>query len=269
MQATPDQKTSRFRLAVLAIALFALGAGSVGWYRAARIRSEDAVSADLAHAGIDPAKRAAIEELVRTYILEHPEILPEAMDKLQAREASDRLKPVRAALETPFPGAILGNPAGAVTLVEFSDFSCTYCRSSVTDINALVASNPDLKVVLRELPIIAPASEPAAKMALAAAAQGKYAAYHAAMFAGARPDNVSITAAATKAGVDLDTARTFVTRADVQQEIEHNLAYARQLGISGTPAFAIGGQVIAGAVGKDKLQAAVDAARKRQTPISI
>ena len=123
-------------------------------------------------------------------------------------------------------------------------------------------ANPDLKVVLRELPIIAPASDPAARMALAAAAQGKFAAYHAAMFAGARPDDSSIAAAARQAGLDLPAAQAFAKRADVQTEIEHNLAYARELGISGTPAFAIGGQIIPGAVGKDKLQEAVDAARK-------
>jgi len=244
-------------------AIAAIAAGSLGWYRATREGAgNDAVSAQLAHAGIDPAKRAAIEGLVRAYILDHPEILPEAMDRLQVRETGERLKPVRAALETPFPGAVLGNPAGKVTLVEFTDFACTYCRGSVADINALIAANPDLKVVLRELPIIAPESEPAAKMALAAAAQGKYAAYHAAMFAGARPDAASIAAAATRAGLDLDAARTFARRPDVQQEIEHNLAFAHQLGISGTPAFAIGGQIIPGAVGKDKLQEAVDAARK-------
>jgi protein-disulfide isomerase len=263
MDTTPSPKPSRVHLIIVAVVLFAIGAGSVGWYRSAhRAHPDDTVAADLMHAGIDPAKRAAFEELVHAYILEHPEILPEAMDKLQAREASDRLKPVRVALETPFPGAVLGNPAGTVTLVEFSDFSCTYCRGSVADVNALVAANPDLKVVLRELPIIAPASEPAAKMALAAAAQGKYAAYHAAMFAGPRPDDTSIAAAATRAGVNLDTARTFAARPEVQQEIDHNLAYARQLGISGTPAFTVGGQVISGAVGKDKLQEAVDAARK-------
>ena len=248
MQEISPKSPSRLGLAMMAIALFALGAGSMALLR---MRGD-----------IDPGNRAAIEDVVHAYILEHPEILPEAMDKLQAREAADRLKPLRSALETPFPGAILGNPAGKVTLVEFSDFSCTYCRGSVADINALVAANPDLKVVLRELPIIAPASEPAAKMALAAAAQGKYGAYHAAMFAGARPDDASIAAAATKAGLNLDAARVYAARPDVQQEIEHNLAYARQLGVSGTPAFTIGDQVISGAVGKDKLQAAVDAARK-------
>jgi protein-disulfide isomerase len=250
----------RFRLIVLGLALAGVTAGSLAWYRATR--PTDAVSGELARAGIDPGQRAAIEGLVRAYILDHPEILPEAMDRLQARESADRLKPVRAALETPFPGAVLGNPAGKVTLVEFTDFSCTYCRGSVADIQALIAANPDLKVVLRELPIIGPQSEPAARMALAAAAQGKYGAYHDAMFAGPRPDDASITAAASAAGVNLDSARAFAKRPEVQKELENNLAYAHQLNINGTPAFAIGGQLIPGAVGRDKLQEAVDAARK-------
>jgi protein-disulfide isomerase len=251
------------RLVALIVVIAGFAGLSLGWYRASHDRhGDDAVSAELARAGIDPAKRAAFEDLVHAYILDHPEVLPEAMDRLQARQNADRLKPLRAALETPFPGAVLGNPAGRITLVEFTDFACTYCRGSVADIAALIAANPDLKVVLRELPIIAPASDPAARMALAAAAQGKFAAYHTAMFAGPRPDNASIAAAATKAGLDLTTAQAFAKRADVQQEIEHNLAYARQLGISGTPAFTIGGQIIAGAVGKDKLQEAVDQARK-------
>ncbi|MEI5604445.1 DsbA family protein, partial [Streptomyces brasiliscabiei] len=84
----------------------------------------------------------------------------------------------------------------------------------------------------------------------------------AAMFAGPRPDAASIAAAAQKAGLDLPAARAFAARQDVGAELEHNLAFARQLGINGTPAFAIGGQIIPGAVGRDKLQDAVDAARK-------
>lgn len=251
------------RRVALCLAIGLIAGGAFGWYRASHLsHGNDAVAAELARVGIDPGKRAAFESLVRAYILDHPEILPEAMDRLQARESAERLKPLRATVETPFPGAVLGNPAGKVTLVEFTDFACSYCRGSVGDINALIAANPDLKVVLRELPIIAPESEPAARMALAAAAQGKFSAYHAAMFAGPRPDTASITAAATSAGLDLGAAQAFVKRADVQQEIEHNLAFARQLGISGTPAFAIGGQIFSGAQGRDALQQAIDAARK-------
>lgn len=255
----------RFRLSVLFGGLALIAAASLGWYRGTH-RSDDAGSAELgaqlSSAGIDAPKRAAIEGLVRAYILDHPEILPEAMDRLQARENADRLKPLRAALETPFPGAVLGNPAGTLTLVEFTDFACTYCRASEADVTALIAANPDLKVVLRELPIIAPESDPAARMGLAAAAQGRFAAFHTAMFSGPRPDAHSIAAAAARAGLNLDAAQAFTKRSEVQQEIDHNLGFARQLGISGTPAFAIGGQIIPGAVGRAKLQEAVDAARK-------
>ena len=206
--------------------------------------------------------RAAIENVVHDYILDHPEILPEAMDRLQARENQARIAPMRGALETPFPGAVLGNPRGTVTLVEFTDFACTYCRKSVADVAALVRANPDLRVVVRELPIIAPESEPAARMGLAAAAQGRYAAFHEAMFAGARPSAASIAAAAKVAGLDLARAQAFATRGEVQQELERNLGFARQLGISGTPAWLIGKDMIAGAVGQARLQQAIDAARK-------
>lgn len=253
----------------LALALGAAGAAG-GWWamRGSTSEEQQAAAADarlegqLAEVGIDARKRGAIEALVRSYILEHPEILPEAMDKLQARETEARLAPLRGAIETPFPGAVLGNPAGKVTLVEFTDFACTYCRSSVADVEALVRSNPDLRVVIRELPIIAPESEPAARMGLAAAAQGKYAAFHKAMFSGDRPSNSSIAAAASVAGVDGTAAAAFARQPGVHQELERNLGFARQLGINGTPAWSVGGKLLSGAVGRQALQAAVDAARK-------
>lgn len=255
----------------LALALVVGAAGAAGGWWAMHGRAskeQQAAAADakldgqLAEAGIDSAKRGAIEAVVRNYILEHPEILPEAMDKLQARETEARLAPLRGAIETPFPGAVLGNPSGKVTLVEFTDFSCTYCRSSVADVEALVKDNPDLRVVVRQLPIIGPESEPAARMGLAAAAQGKYAAFHKAMFAGERPSSTSIAAAAHVAGVDDAAAATFSQQPGVHQELERNIGFARQLGINGTPAWSVGGKLMSGAVGREALQAAVDAARK-------
>lgn len=251
---------------IVAVALGIAGAG-FGWWmesrRAAAAAPADAeLATQLSGAGIDGKERTAIESLVRAYILDHPEILPEAMDKLQAREAQARVAPLLGPLETAFPGAVLGNPAGKVTLVEFTDFACTYCKGSVADVEALIAANPDLKVVIRELPIIAPESEPAARMALAAAAQGKYPAFHKAMFAGPRASAASIAAAATAAGVDLATAQKFGAMPSVQQELERNIGLARQLGVNGTPAWIVGGALIPGAVGRERLQQAVDAARK-------
>lgn len=265
----------RFRPFLL-LALVIAGFGAAGGWWAMHNRSaaaqtvtaakdgklEAQLSAQLSDAGIDARQRSAIEALVRATILDHPEVLPEAMDKLQAHEAQARLSPLRGAIETPFPGAVLGNPAGKVTLVEFTDFACTYCRSSVADVEALVAANPDLRVVVRQLPIIAPESEPAARMGLAAAAQGKYAAFHKAMFTGERPSTASIAAAARVARLDSAAADAFARDPGVHQELERNLAFARQLGINGTPAWSVGGQLIAGAVGRDQLQQAVNDARK-------
>ena len=94
------------------------------------------------------------DRATRAFLLANPEVLPEAMQVLQQREQMARIGPMRGALETPFPGAVLGNPAGSVTLVEFNDYACTYCRQSVADVAALVAANPDLKVVMREYPIL-------------------------------------------------------------------------------------------------------------------
>src|SRR5690606_11703262 len=90
----------------------------------------------------------------RAYLLEHPEVLPEAMDVLQQRDMVARIEPIRDELELPFPGAVLGNPQGTVTLVEFSDYACSFCRQSLPDVEALIAANPNLRVVMREYPIL-------------------------------------------------------------------------------------------------------------------
>lgn len=258
------------RFGVLAAAaLLCAGAGAAGgWYYASHhgggTPGDEAAELDrtLAGAGIDGRERAAIEGLVRAYILDHPEVLPEAMERLQQREAQGRIAPLRSALETPFPGAVLGNPAGKVTLVEFTDFACGYCRQSVAAVDALIGRNPDLRVVVRELPIIAPESEPAARMALAAAAQGRYPAYHKAMFSGARPSPQAIADAAAAAGLDRGTANTFAASDNAGAELKRNLDLARQLGINGTPAWIIGDRLITGAVPPDDLQAAIDEARR-------
>ncbi len=205
--------------------------------------------------------KAAVERIVRSYILEHPEILPEAMENLQRNQGRDQLAQVREPVRRPFPGAVLGNPDGAVTLVEFTDFACGYCRKSVPDIAALAKANPDLRIVIRELPIISPHSAAAARMALAAAEQGKYQPFHDAMFAAGQLDPATIEAAARTAGLDLDRARKVAASAPVTAEISQNMALAQKLGFQGTPSWVAGDQLIAGAVGVDKLAEAVKAAR--------
>ena len=202
------------------------------------------------------------EEAVKRTILAHPEILPQAMQALQRREAEKQLISVGDKLFEPFPGSVLGNPNGTVTLVEFTDFACTFCRTSVPDVDALIKEFPQLKVVVRQLPILSPQSAEAAKWGLAAAEQGRYAQFHHAMFAAGRPDAQTIAAAAQTAGLDLARARKFIADPLVNAELSGNLDYARSLGIDGTPSWVVGDQLMTGAVGREALAKAIREAGK-------
>ena len=208
------------------------------------------------------AGRGATEAIVRDYILDHPEVLPEAMQRLQEREVANRIAPLRAALETPYPGAVLGNPRGSVVLVEFADYACPFCRQSVGDVEALIAANEDLKVVLREDPVLSPESADAARMALAAAEQGRFARFHKAMYAKDGVSAQTIAAAAREAGVDLAKAQVAIAAGKFESELENNRRLAATIGFSGTPSWVVGNQGFAGAVGKDALDDAIARARE-------
>jgi len=198
----------------------------------------------------------------RAYLMANPEVLPDAFEVLQQREQQARIEPVRSELETPFPGAVMGNPQGTVTLVEFSDYACTYCRQSIPDVAALIAANPDLKVVVRELPILRPESVDAARMALAAAEQGKYAAFHDAMFRLGPPSAEAIDAAAKEAGLDLDRAHAAIATGAFDAHLQSNLSLAGQLGINGTPGWVVGNQTFNGAQGQQRIGDAIAEARE-------
>jgi protein-disulfide isomerase len=202
------------------------------------------------------------DDSTRAYLLANPEVLPEAMDVLHQREQLARIEPLRGELERPFPGAVLGNPSGSVTLVEFSDYACTYCRQSVAEIAALIAAHPDLKVVMREYPILSLESIDAARMALAAAQQGKYARFHDAMFRLGPPTADGIVAAAKEAGVDMKLAHAAIDSGQFELQLRANAALASQLGISGTPGWVIGDRTFTGAVGRGVIGQAIEAARR-------
>ncbi len=197
---------------------------------------------------------------VREYLLENPEILPKMVEELQRKESAEGLEEVAGEIATPYPGAVLGNPEGSVTLVEFSDYGCGFCRKSNADVDALIGANPDLKVVIREWPIFE-GSDKAAKMALAAAQQGKYTAFHNAMFAAGAPSDATIKQAAQQAGLDEAKAQKYIASDAASFEFAKNAAFAQRLGFSGTPVWVIGGRVIEGAVGAEQLQDAIDTAR--------
>jgi protein-disulfide isomerase len=199
---------------------------------------------------------------VRGYLLANPQVLREAAEALRQADMAEALGPVRADVERPFAGAVLGNASGRHTLVEFTDYACTYCRRSIGDVQALIRQDPQLKVVIRELPILSPDSASAARMALAAARQGRYAAFHAALFAADGPSSANVVAAARVAGLDPARAAKDAAAPAVEAEIEGNLALARKLGFTGTPGWVAGKEVLTGAVGAEALAAALAKAEK-------
>ncbi len=213
-----------------------------------------------APSGLGAADTTRVERVVRDYVLAHPEIIPEAMQKLQERESAKAVASVHGDVVQPFGSAWSGNPQGDVTLVEYFDYNCGYCRASLPLLKQLTDRDPKLRIVYREWPILAESSHSAARASLLAASQGKFAAFHDALYAGGPVSGATIAAAATKAGVDLAQATTFSARADA--EIGRNMKTAAQLGMSGTPAWVVGDRVLAGALPIDQIEDAIAAARK-------
>ena len=197
------------------------------------------------------------EQRTRNFLVANPDILPAMAGALQQREAEARLAEVGPTVTRPFPGAVLGNPQGTRTLVKFTDYGCTYCRASEKDVQRLVASDPNLRIVVREWPIF-DGSEAAARMALAAAAQGKYPAFYTAMFSGGPPSPATVASAAEAARLDMASARKFAASDAVAAELSQNMQLARTLGLTGTPSWVAEGHILEGAVGYDKLKRALE-----------
>ncbi|MGK6318521.1 DsbA family protein [Sphingomonas sp. DT-204] len=200
---------------------------------------------------------------VRGYLLAHPEVIPEAMNALRDRESAKAVAANRGAIVDPFPGAVGGNPNGDVTVVAFMDYACGYCRASLPALAELVKTDPGVRIVYRELPILSPDSRTAAEWSLAAAEQGKFMPFHEALYAAGHVNQASIAAAAAIAGLDRTRASAVARSQPVAAEIAKNLKTAGELGVTGTPSWVIGDRFASGAIGYDALAEAVKAARAK------
>ncbi|UZK68063.1 DsbA family protein [Sphingomonas sp. S1-29] len=207
------------------------------------------------------ADRAGVEATVRDYILANPEIIPQAMERLRDRETGKVVQANRAGIVTPFGSAWKGAKTPDVTVVAYMDYACGYCRASLPTLDRLIAADPKVRVVFRELPILSAESRTAAEWSLAAARQGKFAAYHDALFAAGRLTPQSIDAAIARAGLNRAAGQAFARSKAATDELSKNLSMAGQLGMTGTPAWVIGNRVLAGAIPLEQMQAAVTAAR--------
>ena len=209
-----------------------------------------------------------IEKIVREYLLREPEVIYDALQELQRRQAEAAAARQRAAiaenrdelLDDP-TSPVGGNPDGDVTLVEFFDYRCAYCRRVVSSMRALLDQDRALRVVFKDLPVLGPDSVRAAQAALASRNQNGYVPFHFALMAADDLSLEGIRTIAESVGLDPDQLEADMAAPEVMATIEANYALANQLGIEGTPAFVIGDQLIPGAVDKARLEQLIQAAR--------
>lgn len=221
-------------------------------------------------AEIPTAQREAIEGIIHDYLMKNPDVLIEALrgaeDKLN-READAKATKVLADRRSEIfddPATpVAGNPKGDVTIVEFFDYRCPYCKQVLPSLQTLLKEDHKLRFVYKEMPVLGPVSVVAAHAALAAQRQGKYEAFHNAMMAtkGQITDD-TVYKVAGSVGLDVDRLKQDMAAPEIQQELKANLALADALNIRGTPGFIIGGHIVPGALDLDALKSMVADARK-------
>jgi protein-disulfide isomerase len=214
-------------------------------------------------------QKAEIEQIIHQYMLENGELVlksveafREAEEEAQNAKSEEVIQENLAAL-TSADAPSVGNPNADVTVIEFFDYNCGYCKRAVPDIQALVKDDPNVRFVFREMPILGPTSVTAAKWAVAAHNQGKYFDYHAAIMEhrGAKTDE-ELAKLAGEIGLDVDKMKADANAQETQDHIDTDLALSRSIGINGTPAFIIDGKLYPGYIGKDGLKSAIETARQ-------
>jgi protein-disulfide isomerase len=198
-------------------------------------------------------------KIVRQGLIADPKILPDAVNALRDAQYEPVLDANRAALETPFGSSWKGSAKPDVTLVEFFDYACPYCKASNPSIDRLISEDKGLRVVYRELPILGSDSVVAARLSLEASKLGRFAKFHDTLWAEGRPAPETNAAAAKAAGIAPEPQQD----PSIESELKRNFQLAGQLGATGTPLFVIGDRVMNGAVGYDTLKQAIQDARRK------
>jgi protein-disulfide isomerase len=197
--------------------------------------------------------------IVRQGLLSDPKILSDAVDALRDAQYAPVLAANRAAIETPFASSWKGAAKPEVTLVEFFDYACPYCKASNPSVDRLIREDKGLRVVYRELPILGPDSVTAARLSLEASKLGRFGKFHDTLWAAGRPAPDTIASAAQAAGIPPQPRND----PEIDAELKRNFQLAGQLGATGTPLFVIGDRVMNGAVGYDMLKQAIESARSK------
>jgi protein-disulfide isomerase len=223
-----------------------------------------------AAAEFTPAQKAEMGGVIRDYLLQNPEVLQDAMAELERRQKAQEDAKRSQTIERDAPelfaspgDAVIGNPKGKVTLVEFFDYNCGYCKRSLDDIGRLLKTEPELKLVLKDFPVLGPGSVEAAYIAGAARSQFKgdqFWQFHQKLLGGSHGPvgKAQALAVAKDMGANMDQLAKDAQNPDLKAKLQGTMQLADALGLTGTPSFVIGDDVVVGAVGYDELKSRVD-----------
>lgn len=224
-------------------------------------------------APLSPEQRKAVMDLIRETIVQNPEIIQEALIELERRNTVAQAEAQRSAvaaekarISDPATSIVIGNPEGDVTLVEFMDYNCGFCKRAMEDVTALTKADPKLRVVLKDFPILGPDSVEASRVAVAAKTQlqgQKYFDFHNKLMAvKGRVNAAKALEIAKEAGADVEKLKKEMEAPATKAAIEATVALGDRLGLTGTPAFIIGEEIVFGAVGQAALKQKLDSVRR-------
>jgi protein-disulfide isomerase len=239
----------------------------------AAVLSLAALSLPARAAEFNPAQKTEIENIIHSYLLDHPEVLREVSVELDKRQKAEEADLHRRAIEenkqemfdSSFQ-AVIGNPKGKITLVEFFDYNCGYCKRALSDLVSLMKAEPELRVVLKDFPVLGPNSVEAAHIASAARKQisgEKFFEFHQKLLSTRGPvGREQALAVAKELGLDMDKLQKDSKDPAIRAGLEDIMKIADQLNLSGTPAYVVGNEAVVGAVGLSELKSKVDAVGK-------
>jgi len=212
--------------------------------------------------------RKVMEEMIRDYLLKNPEVIEEAIGVLRAKRQEEERKRAEAAivrngevLRSHPLSPVSGNAEGDVTVVEFFDYRCGYCKRALPAMTALLEEDPNVRVVWKEFPILGPVSDFAARAAMAADRQGKYYRFHLALMQEPELTEGKVLEIAGEVGIDTERLRRGMEDPTIRAYLDETRALAQEIGISGTPAFVIGGTLVPGVVDAARMKELVAAVR--------
>jgi len=215
------------------------------------------------------AQKEALHEIIKEYLMENPEIIMNSVEAHRAKQMAEAAKRSQEKL-TDFLDELTGSDAPSIgskdadiTVVEFFDYNCGYCKRAVPDIQAILETDKNVRFVFQEMPILSEASELAAKWALAAHKQGRYFDYHVALMNHrGNKDEAALVAVAEELELDVEQMKKDAASEDVEKAIQESRKISQEIGIRGTPAFIVNGELKRGYLGKDGIAKAIEKARE-------